>query len=311
MKEIIESLLNGNIEIFVGIMTGVVSVLIALPMFRILERKKLFYSEESGRDIEERDRLRILEKEVVKLRKELSSDLLKNASKLIEQEISMYLSENIGRMTSEKLKESKVLEDRIFNEIEERVNSRIDLFLESKTDEDLAASKRENHLFQQRKSVEKELFHTVEQERRSAGLLKSVMINLFVIVNFALIVLYLLKGSELSQYGALSLSGLYISLAGFIIYIFRASNARTSVLLAIKEDLKKQHSAMEYIEHSNKSGSLSEHDIEFIRIMMTNHAEREKKVDHPYEMVLKGVSGTNIQFKGGKMAISEKSGSNK
>ncbi|MDF4574093.1 hypothetical protein P3511_23285, partial [Vibrio parahaemolyticus] len=73
MKEIIESLLNGNIEIFVGIMTGVVSVLIALPMFRILERKKLFYSEESGRDIEERDRLRILEKEVVKLRKELSS----------------------------------------------------------------------------------------------------------------------------------------------------------------------------------------------------------------------------------------------
>ncbi|EHW0633311.1 hypothetical protein MWT71_000004 [Vibrio parahaemolyticus] len=238
MKEIIESLLNGNIEIFVGIMTGVVSVLIALPMFRILERKKLFYSEESGRDIEERDRLRILEKEVVKLRKELSSDLLKNASKLIEQEISMYLSENIGRMTSEKLKESKVLEDRIFNEIEERVNSRIDLFLESKTDEDLAASKRENHLFQQRESVEKELFHTVEQERRSAGLLKSVMINLFVIVNFALIVLYLLKGSELSQYGALSLSGLYISLAGFIIYIFRASNARTSVLLAIKEDLK-------------------------------------------------------------------------
>ena len=68
--------------------------------------------------------------------------------------------------------------------------------------------------------VDGELHGTVEQERKSAGLMKSVMINLFVIVNFALIALYLFKGSELSQYGALSLSGLYISLAGFIIYIF-------------------------------------------------------------------------------------------
>ncbi|APR67661.1 hypothetical protein CN03_12415 [Thalassolituus oleivorans] len=311
MKDFIEVFLNGNFEIVIGVLTGVAAVMVLTPILRIFERRKLFYSEESGRDIEDRDRLRILEKEIVRLRKELSGDLLKNASKLIDQEMSSYLVENLEKMTLEKLKDTRVLEGHIFEELEERVNKRIDQFLSSKTDKDLAASKRENHLFQQRENVEKELHHTVEQERRSAGLLKSVMINLFVIVNFALIALYLLKGSEISQYGAISLSGLYISLAGFIIYIFRASNARTSVLLAIKEDLKKQNSAMEYIEHNNKAGSLSEHDIEFIRIIMTNHSEREKKVDHPYEMVLKGVSGTNIQFKGGKMAISEKSGSNK
>jgi hypothetical protein len=132
------------------------------------------------------------------------------------------------------------------------------------------------------------------------------MINLFVIVNFGLIGLYVFKGAELSQYGALSLSGLYVSLAGFIIYIFRASNARTSVLLAIKEDLKKQNTAMEYVESIGNSRTLSQNDIDLIRMLMTNHSEREKKVDHPYEMVFKGISGSNIQFKGGKMAIGEK-----
>ncbi|ENM3836902.1 hypothetical protein ACT262_003530, partial [Vibrio cholerae] len=269
--------------------------------------RKLFYSEDSGRDIEDRERLKILEKEVVKLRKELSSDLLKNASKLIDQELSAYLSENLEKMVNEQLKDTGVIEKQLFEQLESRVNERIDNFLSSKSIEDFAASKRENHLIYRRESVERELYNTVEQERKSAGLLKSVMINLFVIVNFGLIALYLLKGADISQYGAISLSGLYVSLAGFIIYIFRASNSRTSVLLAIKEDLQKQNSAMEYVENSKQSGSLTEYDIEFIRMLMTNHSEREKKIDHPYEMVLKGVSGTNIQFKGGKMAIAEKS----
>ncbi|WP_421348986.1 hypothetical protein [Aeromonas veronii] len=308
---ILDVLLNGNNEIFIGALSGVVSVLIALPMLRIIERRKLFYSEDSGRDIEDRDRLKILEKEVVKLRKELSSDLLKNASKLIDQEVSAYLSEHLETMINKQLKDTGVIEKQLFEQLESRVNERIDNFLSSKSDEDFAASKRENHLIHRRESVERELYHTVEQERKSAGLLKSVMINLFVIVNFGLIALYLLKGADISQYGAISLSGLYVSLAGFIIYIFRASNSRTSVLLAIKEDLKKQNSAMEYVENSKQSVSLTAHDIEFIRMLMTNHSEREKKIDHPYEIVLKGVSGTNIQFKGGKMAIAEKSGSNK
>ncbi|MEL0648359.1 hypothetical protein V6248_13075 [Pseudoalteromonas agarivorans] len=309
-SSILDILFNSNKEIFIVMLTGVLSVLVALPLSKILERRKLFYSEDSGRDIEDKDKLRILEKEVVKLRKELSSDLLKNASKLIDQEVSVYLAENLEKMASEQLKDTGIIERQLFEQLENRVNERIDNFLSLKSDEDFAASKRENHLIHKRDSVERELYHTVEQERKSAGLLKSVMINLFVIVNFGLIALYLLKGADISQYGAISLSGLYVSLAGFIIYIFRSSNSRTSVLLAIKEDLKKQNSAIEYVENSKQSGPLTEHDIEFIRMLMINHSEREKKTDHPYEMVLKGVSGTNIQFKGGKMAVAEKSGSN-
>ncbi|MES9855023.1 MAG: hypothetical protein ABW166_00255 [Sedimenticola sp.] len=312
---IFERLLGDNAGIFIGIMTGVFSVLIALPMYRILGRRtRIFYSEgteDSDGEYEDRLKIKHLEREVSKLRKEISSGLLKNASELIDREVSTYLANNLESMTTSKLEDTKLLESKIFEELEKRVNKRIDAYLASKSTQDFAASKRENELIEKRIIVDNELHGTVEQERKSAGLMKSVMINLFVIVNFALIALYLFKGSELSQYGALSLSGLYISLAGFIIYIFRASNSRTSVLLAIKEDLKKQNSVMEYIENGNKSGSLTNQDIEFIRILMTNHSEREKKVDHPYEMVLKGVSGTNIQFKGGKMAIGEKTSSNK
>ncbi|MEH6384315.1 MAG: hypothetical protein V7780_06885 [Colwellia sp.] len=183
-SSILDFLFNENKEIFMGVLTGVVSVLVALPLFRIIERRKLFYSEDSGRDIEDKDKLRILEKEVVKLRKELSSDLLKNASKLIDQEVSVYLAENLEKMASEQLKDTGIIERQLFEQLENRVNERIDNFLSLKSDEDFAASKRENHLIHRRESVERELDHIVDQERKSAGLLKSVMINLFVIVNF-------------------------------------------------------------------------------------------------------------------------------
>ncbi|MGL1932245.1 MAG: hypothetical protein OCC45_10845 [Desulfotalea sp.] len=317
LLSIIENLPDsGTVKSIVTVIVlSILFLLIVRTVFLMwLKRPRFFYSEgteNSGSDYEDALKVRHLEREVAKLRKEISSGLLKNASELIDREVSTYLANNLESMTSSKLEDTKLLESKIFEELEKRVNKRIDAYLASKNTEDFAASKRENEIIEKRKVVDNELHRTVEQERKSAGLMKSVMINLFVMVNFALITLFLLKGSQLSQSGALSLSGLYISLAGFIIYIFRASNSRTSVLLAIKEDLKKQNSVMEYIENGNKSGSLTNQDIEFIRILMTNHSEREKKADHPYEMVLKGVSGTNIQFKGGKMAIGEKTSSNK
>lgn len=303
MESIIDIFLKENLQIAITIFT----VITAMFTFEVFKRRsKLFYSEDSTTEYDDRVRIKKLEKELSNLRKDISSGLLQNASELIDKEVSQYLNENIEEMTAKKLTETNALESEIFKELESKVLERIDLFLDSKSDSDFAATKKENDLISRRTYTEKELNQTVEQERKSAGLLKSVMINLFVIVNFGLIGLYVFKGAELSQYGALSLSGLYVSLAGFIIYIFRASNARTSVLLAIKEDLKKQNTAMEYVESIGNSRTLSQNDIDLIRMLMTNHSEREKKVDHPYEMVFKGISGSNIQFKGGKMAIGEK-----
>ena len=303
LTQLLELLNTSNLFTYLGIFTLLIGSF-SIVSSNYFRRRNMFYSEERL-SIDESDRIHRLEKEVVKLRKDLSKDVLKNASELIESEIRQYLSENMANLAQEELSKSQTIESNLFVELENRVNNRIDEYLKTKDSEYFSSARKVIEQQERRYKVESELYGAVELERKSAGLLKSVMINLFIVVNFALILLYLLKGADINQYGALSISGLYISLAGFIIYIFRSSNSRTSVLLAIKEDLKKQNTALEYIESVRIKGDVSENDIDFIRMIMTNHAEREKTVNHPYEMILKGVSGTNIQFKGGKMSLGE------
>ncbi|HCG8759689.1 TPA: hypothetical protein NKB00_004360 [Vibrio parahaemolyticus] len=303
LNQVFELLNTSNLAFFIAILSTLVAIFTTF-FSNYLRRRNVFYSEDRL-SIGESERIQLLEKEVMKLRKDLSKDVLKNASELIESEIRLYLSENMANLAQEELSKSQTLESNLFVELENRVNNRIDEYLKTKDSEYFSSARKVIEQQERRYKVESELYGAVELERKSAGLLKSVMINLFIVVNFALIFLYLLKGADINQYGALSISGLYISLAGFIIYIFRSSNSRTSVLLAIKEDLKKQNTALEYIESVRVKGDVSENDIDFIRMIMANHAEREKAVNHPYEMILKGVSGTNIQFKGGKMSLGE------
>lgn len=299
----LSTVIDTDLLVYVSVFSVFISTF-SVMISNLLKRRSLFYSEDraSGDDSE---RILLLEKEMARLKKDLSKDVLKNASKLIESEIRQYLSENMTNLAEQELSKSEALESSLFIELEHRVNHRIDEYLQTQDSEFFSSARKAIEQQERRYKVENELYSAVEVERKSAGLLKSVMINLFIMVNFALIMLYLLKGADINQYGALSISGLYISLAGFIIYIFRSSNSRTSVLLAIKEDLKKQNTALEYIESVRLKGEVSENDIDFIRMIMANHAEREKTVSHPYEMVLKGVSGTNIQFKGGKMSLGD------
>lgn len=301
--ELFKMFSSNEFSILVTIITAVIAVFM---LDFVKRRKRLFYSEEPRDEEEIKVRISLLQNEIQKLKSDISSGVLQNAKELIDREVSEYLENNIERLTEQKLKDTKAIEKEIFREMEKRVIGQIDKFLESKSDKDFAQTKKENDLILKRTKAEEELKQTVEQERRSAGLLKSVMINLFVLANIGLFVMYLVSAQELSNYAVLSISGLYVSLAGFIIYIFKASNSRTSVLLAIQEDLKKQNVAMEYIESLNGKRVLCESDIDLIKMIMVNHSEREKKASHPYEMVFKGVSGSNIQFKGGKMTLGEK-----
>lgn len=292
---------NNSLNIAIlGVVFGIVGIIFSSKHF------KIFYTEENTQDLNENNRLNTLENEIKSIRKEISSDLLQNASKLIDNEMSNYLAENFDSMVLKKFDASNALEAEIFEDLDAKVNNRIDKYLSLKSIDEFTTYKKEDEKLERIMLGEKNLYQTLNQERRSSGTLKSVMINLFIIVNFGLIALYAFKGSQLTQYVTISISGLYISLAGFIIYIFRASNARTSALLAINEDLNKQNRAMEYIDKLGSDHDLTENDVEFIRILMANHAEREKNTDHPYEMVFKGISGSNIQFKGGKMAIGGK-----
>jgi hypothetical protein len=142
---------------------------------------------------------------------------------------------------------------------------------------------------------------TIEQQMASVGRLKAVMINLFVLFNIGILLVYLFAASDLSDRAVYAISGLYVSLAAFIVYIYRSSNFRSSVLLALREDGKKAFDAMEYLERFTAKNKVTASDVEVLRMLLVNRAEREKQVDHPYELVLKGVSNTNVQLRGGKI----------
>ena len=72
--------------------------------------------------------------------------------------------------------------------------------------------------------------------------------------------------------------------------------------MALREDAKKYFDADEYIQRLKEGSSPTERDVEMVKLLLLNHAEREKQADHPYEVVLKGVTNSNIQLKGGKIS---------
>ncbi len=145
---------------------------------------------------------------------------------------------------------------------------------------------------------------TVNQLRSTNGT-KSSMISLFVMFNLGIIAALWYVPTGVASAKELIL-GLYISLAMFIVYVYRAANARALVLLAITEDLKRYHDAEKYMNHLRPNTPPTERDLDVLRLILTNRAEREKNNEHPYELVLKGISNSNIMLKGGKIIPSVK-----
>lgn len=144
------------------------------------------------------------------------------------------------------------------------------------------------------------LRETTAGQLSSTASTKTSMISLFVMFNLGIIAAFIFSPSAVSSAKELIL-GLYISLATFIVYVYRAANARALVLLAITEDLKRYHDAEKYMNHLRPKSQPTERDLEVLRLILTNRAEREKNNEHPYELVLKGVSNSNILLKGGKV----------
>ena len=186
--------------------------------------------------------------------------------------------------------------------INSSVNSAVTSYLEKFTVSDLLQAQRAKLKENQRLDRSNILERTIDEHMRSAGRLKTVMINLFVMFNIGVLLVYLFAAAHLTDRAVTAIIGLYVSLAAFIVYIYRSSNFRTSVLLALREDAKKYFDADEYIQRLKVGSSPTERDVEMVKLLLLNHAEREKQADHPYEVVLKGVTNSNIQLKGGKIS---------
>ena len=96
-------------------------------------------------------------------------------------------------------------------------------------------------------------------------------------------------------------AGLYISMAIFLVYVFRNASSRISVLLALKEDQVHHHEVHKYLSKQRAGAIPNDRDIEVLKQLLQNHSERERGHEHPYELVLKGITNSTVLLKGGKV----------
>ena len=157
----------------------------------------------------------------------------------------------------------------------------------------------------------KKLLEIQSQEYESAFSLRNKMINLFSFSVFAMILsfflLIFLKGDVFSIEKYIVVISLFLSLGFFVIYIIKSSNSRTSTLMSIYENQRNYQNMMHFISRLKVENGVTDNDLEVIRIMLVNYSGREKKVSHPYEIILKGLTNSNIQFSGGKMSVEKNS----
>lgn len=159
-----------------------------------------------------------------------------------------------------------------------------------------------------------EYSYLLDDEYRNSIGFKAILINLFVVLNVVLLVTISLLaffyperfqgGSSPFPYQiSLTISGVYISFSAFIIYVVRFSNARSLTILALREDFSRRDildsAAMQLV----KKEDLNESDVALMKALMLNRAHREQNSSHPYEILLQGISGSNIQFQGGKLNV--------
>ncbi|EGR0905812.1 hypothetical protein EIB97_24360, partial [Vibrio parahaemolyticus] len=151
------------------------------------------------------------------------------------------------------------------------------------------------------------LCRTINDEQHSSTSVKSRLTNLFILFTLVMLGANFIYGSEITDTNKILVAITYITLSSFLIFIIRTSHQRSAMLISIQEDLKKQSELNDFLVHFKKGKDLTEHDVEFLRLLMISRAEREAKASHPYEVILKNVSDSNIQL--GKSSI--KLGQNK
>ncbi len=77
--------------------------------------------------------------------------------------------------------------------------------------------------------------------------------------------------------------------------------------MSIYENQRNYQNMMHFISRLKVENGVTDNDLEVIRMMLVNYSGREKKVSHPYEIILKGLTNSNIQFSGGKMSVEKNS----
>lgn len=224
-----------------------------------------------------------------------------------------YLNTNLKFISEQVLKEFEESQDGSLNIIKTKIDEYLQNSIEYNTL--LKVAKKKDKKNEDRHYKENYDSH-LKREYQNAIKFKGVMINLFIFINVSLIALIFIfivfktvfSSSATINYPlelALSFSGIYISFGAFVIYVVKFSNARTLTILSLQEDFYKQTLISKILFKTLDKSSVNEHDTSLIKNLLSNKSQHEQKTKHPYEILLSGVSNSNIQFKGGKFEISK------
>lgn len=147
----------------------------------------------------------------------------------------------------------------------------------------------------------------LEKEYDATRSTKALVSNMFIIVNviyFFGLLTFLMIGKGINNssniYLALSLS--YIGFGSFVVYMIKFCNARSLTLLSLREDFLKREQLSNMANKIIEEG-VNEHHVALLKLMNSGIANKEQKINHPYEMLLYGIKDSNIMFKGGKFEI--------
>jgi hypothetical protein len=261
-----------------------------------------FVQREEHEKIKTIEEIQILRETIAKLQEERSSvasqDLLENLKHTINADATYQIQKIVDRHLKELSENGNPVVRHFETEVRESVE---EIFKKVPLAEQISESIRFTDSERRRKNGQN-LDELIYRQLNSANNTRVAMMNLFVFFNISLISVFAFLPERFSDKSSFTILGIYVSLSAFIIYIYRASNARSGSLLAVKEDEKKLSNLFEFLTTFKKSSTFSSNDVEIIRALLVNRIEREKGADHPYEVVLKGVTNSNVLLKGGKIS---------
>lgn len=151
---------------------------------------------------------------------------------------------------------------------------------------------------------QKTLSNYLEEEYSSAKTTRMIFINLFFISTISVICGFVWL-DKLSYEVRVTIACLYFGLSLFVLFVIKSCYSRTAVIMAILEDQQKKDDIKDFLVKYKKGSDLNERDIELIKMISISRAEREKTVKHPYEIILKNISGSSLSFGNSKLKISE------
>lgn len=229
-----------------------------------------------------------LKHEVNWLKKTIIEGNFSNKFDEVRERILNDIQKEVADLALEQAKQevenSKTISDKLITDkVEEIIKEEIEKFDLTAHFEDL----RKKSAYEEKINREQDLDRFVDMQLRSGGMLRTVFINLFIIVNISIITfLFIQPGTGFTKEILTFISALYLSLSLFIVYIYRSSNLRAKALMALKEDSKKYYDAIYYLDSFGQNDHLKGDHQNIIKSILINRLENETIASHPYEKIV-------------------------